>query len=130
MKVLLVDDAKTLPTLVQIYLVGWGLEFVVARDGAEGLAKAKAEKPDLVISDVRMPRMDGFELCSAMRADRGLFKVPVVLLTSLEDEESQRKGKIAGASAFLHKPITVEALRKVVASLLNLPDGKPESKQG
>jgi twitching motility two-component system response regulator PilG len=122
MKVLIVEDAKTLSTLVQVYLMGWGIQFVVASDGAEGLAKARTEKPDLVISDVRMPRMDGFELCAALRADRDLARVPVVLLTSLNDEQSHQQGRIAGASAFLNKPISVNALREVVARLLGLPE--------
>jgi twitching motility two-component system response regulator PilG len=122
MKVLLVEDTKTLSTLVQIYLMGWGLNFVVAGDGMDGLAKAQAEKPDLVISDVRMPRMDGFEFCAALRADRELGGVPIVLLTSLHDEASHARGKEVGATAFLHKPIAVDALRNVVARLLNLPE--------
>jgi twitching motility two-component system response regulator PilG len=124
MKVLIVEDAKTLSTLVQIYLMGWGIQFVVATDGMDGLAKAKLEKPDLVITDVRMPRMDGFELCSVLRADPELALVPVVLLTSLNDEASHSKGKLVGASAFLHKPIAVEELRGVVARLLNIPGAK------
>lgn len=122
MRVLLVDDTKTLLSLVQIYLMGWGLEFTVAGDGLEGLAKCRAERPDLVITDVRMPRMDGFELCAAIRADPEYSSTPVVLLTSFGDEASREKGRLVGATAFLQKPITVEALRGVVAKLLRLPE--------
>lgn len=122
MKVLLVDDTKTLLSLVQIYLMGWSIEFTVAGDGLEGLEKARAKKPDLVIADVRMPRMDGFEMCAAFRADRDLCNVPVVLLTSLNDDASRQKGKLVGAVAFLNKPITVGALRGVVAKVLRLPE--------
>jgi twitching motility two-component system response regulator PilG len=124
MRVLLVDDTETLLSLVQIYLMGWGLEFAVARDGVEGLNKAKELKPDLVIADVRMPRMDGFELCAALRADKGLAAVPVVLLTSLADDASRAKGRLVGAVAFLNKPISVEALRAVVAKILHLPEAR------
>ncbi len=121
MKILLVDDALTLLSLVQVYLMGWQIEFVQAKDGLEGLARAREHKPDLVITDVRMPGMDGFELCAAIRADGALQKVPVVLLTSLHDEASRKKGKLVGATAFLTKPVSVEELRRTVGGLLKLP---------
>src|SRR5512140_3483392 len=124
MKVLIVDDTKTLLSVIQIYLMGWGLEFVEAYDGLEGLRKARQSRPDLVISDVRMPEMNGFELCAALRADPALRATPVVLLTALSDAASREQGLLVGASAFLTKPVTVEALRSVVRKALKLPAGK------
>ncbi len=121
MKVLLVDDTRTLLSLIQVYLMGWNIQFVEAKDGLEGLAKARAAPPDLIISDVRMPGMDGFELCAAIRADPALHKTPVVLLTSLNDEASRKKGKLVGATAFLTKPVSVDELRKTVGAILKLP---------
>ena len=121
MKVLLVDDTRTLLSLIQVYLVGLDLRFVEARDGIEGLARAREQRPDLIISDIRMPGMDGFELCAAVRADGALHAVPFVMLTSLTDETSRRQGKLVGASAFLTKPIVPEQLRATVAELLKLP---------
>jgi twitching motility two-component system response regulator PilG len=97
------------------------MEFLEAKDGIEGLAKAKSARPDLVISDVRMPGMDGFELTAAIRSDRDLHQTPVVLLTSLNDDASRRKGKLVGATAFLTKPVSVEELRKTVGDILKLP---------
>ncbi|MBI5548439.1 MAG: response regulator [Deltaproteobacteria bacterium] len=124
MKVLIVEDTKTITSLLQVYLMGWGLEFVEAKDGEDGLRKAREQRPDLVISDVRMPVMDGFELCAAIRSDKDLFAVPVVLLTTLKDEASRQKGKLVGATAFLSKPVSVDELREKVGSLLNLPARK------
>ncbi len=121
MKVLLVDDTRTLLSLIQVYLLGWQLQFIEARDGIEGLAKAREQKPDLIVSDIRMPGMDGFEFCAAVRADRTLHGVPFVMLTSLTDEMSRRKGKLVGATAVLTKPIAPEQLRGIVAELLKLP---------
>ena len=121
MRVLLVDDTRTLLSLIQVYLMGWHLEFHEAKDGLEGLSKAKELKPALVVTDVRMPGMDGFELCAAIRADAGLHDLPVVLLTSLNDETSRKKGRLVGASAFLTKPVSVDELRQIVGTLLKLP---------
>ncbi len=121
MKVLLVDDTRTLLSLIQVYLMGWHLEFHEAKDGLEGLSKAKELKPALVVTDVRMPGMDGFELCAAIRADEELHALPVVLLTSLNDETSRKKGRLVGASAFLTKPVSVDELRQTVGTLLRLP---------
>ncbi|ABS24682.1 PleD family two-component system response regulator [Anaeromyxobacter sp. Fw109-5] len=121
MKVLLVDDTRTLLSLIQVYLMGWQIEFVEAKDGTEGLARAREHRPDLVITDVRMPGMDGFELCAAIRADTVLHKTPIVLLTSLADDASRKKGKLVGATAFLTKPVSVEELRNTVGGILRLP---------
>jgi twitching motility two-component system response regulator PilG len=124
MKVLLVDDTRTLLSLIQVYLMGWAIDFVEAKDGLEGLAKAKEHTPALVISDVRMPGMDGFELCAAIRGDKVLSATPVVLLTSLADEASRKKGKLVGATAFLTKPVSVDELRTTVGTILKLPTRK------
>lgn len=121
MKVLLVDDTRTLLSLIQVYLMGWQIEFLEAKDGLEGLARAREARPDLIVSDVRMPGMDGFELCAAVRADPDLFQTPLVLLTSLNDDTSRKKGKLVGASAFLTKPVSVDELRRTVGTLLKLP---------
>jgi twitching motility two-component system response regulator PilG len=124
MKVLLVDDTRTLLSLIQVYLMGWSIDFIEARDGLEGLKKAKEHRPDLVISDVRMPGMDGFELTAALRSDPQLHATPVVLLTSLNDEASRRKGRLVGATTFLTKPVSVEELRRQVGTILKLPAKK------
>jgi CheY-like chemotaxis protein len=114
MKVLIVDDTHTLRSLVQIYLIAQGWEFAEACDGAEGLAKARALRPDVVISDVTMPVMDGFELCAAIRGDPALRHIPVLLLTMLGDEASRQRGVLVGASAFLTKPVSPLQLRDAV----------------
>jgi twitching motility two-component system response regulator PilG len=123
-KILIVEDTKTITSLIQVYLMGFGLEFVEAKDGEEGLRQARVTRPDLIISDVRMPVMDGFELCAAIRSDRDLHSVPLVLLTTLKDEASRQKGRLVGATAFLSKPVSVDELREKVGTLLNLPDRK------
>jgi twitching motility two-component system response regulator PilG len=120
-KILIVEDAKTVSAVLQVYLMGLGFEFLVGENGAEGLKLAAAHHPALVITDVSMPVMDGFDLCAAIRADKSLFQTPVVLLTALNDELSRQKGRLVGATAFLHKPVTAKALREIVARLIHAP---------
>lgn len=120
MTVLLVDDTKTLTTLIKIYLMGWSMEFHEAQDGVRALETARLVKPDLIISDIKMPAMDGFQLCEAVRADPVLARTPLILLTHLDDEASRERGRRAGATAFLTKPVAVEALREIVARTLSL----------
>jgi twitching motility two-component system response regulator PilG len=121
MKVLIVEDTKTITNLLQVYLMGWGLEFFDAPNGALGLTRARDLKPDLIISDVQMPEMDGFALCAAVRADPNLHNTPFMMLTSLKDDASRQKGKLVGASAFLNKPVSVDDLRSKVRDILKLP---------
>ena len=125
MKVLLIDDTRTLLSLIQVYLMGWSITFIEAKDGIEGLRKAREHRPNLVITDVRMPGMDGFELTAALRSDVILHATPIILLTSLNDEASRRKGRLVGATAFLSKPVSVEELRRQVSSILKLPVRQP-----
>jgi twitching motility two-component system response regulator PilG len=120
LKILLVDDTKTLTTLMRVFLMGWSMEFHDARDGAAALQLARALKPDLVITDIKMPVMDGFQLCQAIRGDPVLARTPIILVTLLEDDASREKGLQAGATAFLKKPVSVENLRGIVARVLNL----------
>lgn len=120
-KVLIVEDTKTITNLLQVYLMGWGLEFFDAPNGAQGLTKARELRPDLIISDVQMPEMDGFALCAAVRADPQLHGTPFMMLTSLKDDASRQKGKLVGASAFLNKPVSVDDLRSKVRDMLKLP---------
>jgi twitching motility two-component system response regulator PilG len=125
LKVLIVEDTKTITNLLQVYLMGWGLQFFDAGNGVQGLAKAREIKPDLIISDVQMPEMDGFALCAAVRADTTLHGTPFLMLTSLKDEASRQRGRLVGASAFLNKPVSVDELRERVRELLKLPAKSP-----
>ncbi len=128
LKVLIVEDTKTITNLLQVYLMGWGLQFFDAGNGVQGLAKAREIKPDLIISDVQMPEMDGFALCAAVRADSSLHATPFLLLTSLKDEASRQRGRLVGASAFLNKPVSVDELRERVRELLKLPVKGPSGR--
>lgn len=101
--ILVVEDSITSRTLLKSILQAAGFEVRTAVDGADGLTTLKFEPIDLVISDVQMPRMDGFELTAKIRADRALSTLPVILITSLASREDKTRGVDAGANAYIVK---------------------------
>lgn len=102
-RVLIAEDSITSRSLFKSILQNAGYEVRTAVDGAEAVGVLKTEPVDLVISDVQMPRMDGFELTRKIRADRALSTLPVILITSLASREDKERGVDAGANAYLVK---------------------------
>lgn len=115
------DDAGTC-MLVASVLRKEGHEVVTAGDGAEGLALVRERRPDLVISDVQMPVMNGFEMLAALRQDSGLGEIPVILLTSLQERAHMRIGMTTGADDYITKPFRPGELREAVAAQLRKRD--------
>ncbi|HET9552194.1 MAG TPA: response regulator [Anaeromyxobacteraceae bacterium] len=115
--ILLVDDSKVTRELIKVYLIARDVRLLDAADGVEALVAAKAERPDLILCDLRMPRLDGPGLCRALRADPELYGIPVIILTSNRDAESQQACRDAGARAVLLKPIGPQALHQAVDRL-------------
>lgn len=93
-------------------------EVLEASHGEEGLAMAREHLPDLIISDVRMPRMDGFALCQAIKKDETVNHIPVILLTARASDQSKVDGLRGGADAYLNKPFHVDALQAQVEGLI------------
>jgi class 3 adenylate cyclase len=116
--VLVVEDDDAIRGNVARLLRLEGYEIVTAIHGAQGLEQARAVRPDLVISDVGMPEMDGFTLVEALRAEPALAATPVLLLTALDDRASMRRGMTAGADDYLAKPFTRVELLEALAGLL------------
>jgi len=119
-RILVVDDN---PLNVKLLAAKLAHDYYIvssATDGAEALAKIAAEKPDIVLLDVMMPVMDGFEACRRIKADPATTHIPVVMVTALSDVADRVKGLEAGADDFLTKPINDLALMARVRSLLRL----------
>ena len=117
-RVLLVDDNADMRAYVTEVLQD-RFEVEAVGDGAQALDVIRARRPDVVLTDVMMPRMDGFELLAAIRADAGLREIPVVILSARAGEDSV-DGLVQGADDYLVKPFTVEELRARVAANLKL----------
>jgi DNA-binding response OmpR family regulator len=116
--VLIVEDSAIQATLLRRTLVQHGFAVTVAKDGAEGLALIRQHKPTLVISDIEMPKMDGYEMCRAIKQDETLQDIPVILLTALADPEDIILGLNAGADNYLTKPYDEQYLLRRIDYVL------------
>jgi CheY-like chemotaxis protein len=113
-KILVVDDSKTTLFMEQMILRKTPYEIVTAMDGQEALTKAVAERPDLILMDVVMPRMTGFEACRAIRERAETCHIPVILVTTRGEAQNVETGFASGCSDYVTKPIdSVELLAKV-----------------
>jgi class 3 adenylate cyclase len=121
-KILIVDDTPHNVKMLVDLLSAKGYATVTASSGQEGLAQVEAERPDLVLLDVMMPGMDGYEVCKRIRANREYGILPVVMVTALDPARERIKGLEAGADDFLTKPVNMAELVARVRSLLRIKD--------
>ena len=119
-RILVVDDIEANVKLLEARLTAEYYEVLTASDGPTALALAASEKPDIVLLDVMMPGMDGFETCRRLKADPVTRHIPVVLVTALDGREDKIKGLGVGADDFVTKPIDDVILFARVRSLLRL----------
>ena len=119
-RILVVDDQRTNAEMVAGLLRNLGYEIDIAHDGAEALRLVEARAPDLVVSDILMPGMDGYELCRRLRANSATALLPVILVTSAEAHAERVKGAEAGADDFLAKPVNWPELFARVKRLLQV----------
>ncbi|HBH26315.1 MAG TPA: PleD family two-component system response regulator [Rhodospirillaceae bacterium] len=119
-RVLVVDDIWPNIKMLEAHLRTQYYDVLTAGSGAEALEKAKAESPDIVLLDIMMPGMDGFETCQRLKADPALSHIPVVMVTALTDPQDKVRGLEVGADDFLSKPIDKVALMARVRSLVRL----------
>jgi two-component system, OmpR family, alkaline phosphatase synthesis response regulator PhoP len=117
-KVLIVDDEPNIAISVEFLMRREGFEVLVARDGEEGLARIHADRPDLVVLDVMMPKLDGFEVCKTIRADPTLAGVRILMLTAKGRPAEIAKGLSLGADDYIPKPFSTRELVAKVKELL------------
>ena len=115
---LIVDDNKDLTDYLSEALKGKFKKIWVAYDGEEALRICRESYPDIVVSDIQMPRMNGYELCKHIKEDLEISHIPIILLTARNDEESQIFGYKNGADAYLTKPFEVSILHTIIQSQL------------
>jgi two-component system alkaline phosphatase synthesis response regulator PhoP/two-component system response regulator VicR len=124
-KILVVDDQKHIVRLVQVTLERAGYEVVCAYDGLEALEQVAKERPEMVVLDVMMPRMDGFEVLQRLQADPSLQTIPVIMLTAKAQDADIFKGWSQGVSSYLVKPFNPRELLTFVQRIFQSMDEPP-----
>lgn len=120
-KVLLADDEEIIRRVIAATLGGSEeYDLILARDGEEALRLAKAERPNLIFLDVRMPKKDGYQVCRELKQDPATAGIKVVMLTAMVLEADRERGRLAGADDYLAKPFSPTALLEKVEELLGL----------
>ena len=119
MKILTVDDSRTMRDMLRMALSGAGFEVVQAVDGVDGLDVLERETPDVVITDINMPKMDGFGFIEGARQKDRFRVTPILVLTTESDPEKKQRAKSAGATGWIVKPFDpvklVDVIRRVAA---------------
>ena len=117
-KILLVDDSTTVLLMERMILARAPYQLVEAHDGQEGVERARAERPDLILMDVIMPRLNGFEACRQLREDAATREIPIIMVTTRGELESVESGYESGCADYVTKPINgLELLAKVKSCL-------------
>ena len=127
-KILLVEDDSFLSNMYATKLELEGYEVVIAEDGEAGYEKAVSEKPDVILLDIMLPKLDGFGVLEKVRSNDATQSVPVILLTNLSQDEDIQKGLSLGANDFLVKAHFMPS--EVVKKIKILIDGDSEKKEG
>jgi adenylate cyclase len=121
-RILIVDDNPANVKILQTRLAAEGYEIITATDGEAGLAAAREQTPDLILLDVMMPKLDGFEVCRRLRAHPDFPFTPIILVTALADSKDVVAGLTAGGDEYLTKPVDHAALAARVRSMLRIKD--------
>ena len=129
-RILVVDDDQLIRQKVRDVLEVAGYAVAEAVDGAEGLAQVAAFRPDLILLDILMPNLDGYEVCRSLKADPATRTIPVIFVTVSTDRDLDRKSYAAGAAAVITKPVQREALLAMVNTTLQGVPRKGESTGG
>jgi two-component system alkaline phosphatase synthesis response regulator PhoP/two-component system response regulator VicR len=125
-KILVCDDERHIVRLIQVNLERQGYQVTTAFDGKEGLEKIRAEKPDLVVLDVMMPYMDGFEVLKTIRREPETENLPVIMLTAKAQDKDVFEGYHYGADMYLTKPFNPMELVAFVKRISENPDGEED----
>jgi len=120
-KVLIVDDEESIITVLHRYVTNAGYDYMTASNGEEALEKISQEDPDLVLLDLMMPGLNGFETCRRIRANQKTKKLPVIIITALHSEADSADAKACGANAFLVKPVNTEELIRRIQQYIGSP---------
>ncbi len=118
-KILNIDDSPTVQRLIEMILSSQGYQVVLASDGEEGIAKAKSERPDLILVDFVMPKMNGYQVCKTLKEDAEFRSTPIILVTSKGDKVGSKFVDVLGISEYFTKPFQPEELLAKIREVLD-----------
>jgi len=117
-RILLVDDEPSIVKMVGKRLEVEGFEVLLAMDGQDGLKRAQTESPDLVILDLMLPKLNGYEICTMLKQDSRFQKIPVIMFSAKAQEKDEKLGLACGADAYVRKPFKAQELMDHIRELL------------
>ena len=117
-RILVVDDELDLLMVIKLRLEASGYDVTTATDGLEGLNAARRDKPDLIVLDIMLPKMNGYKVARFLKFDEEYKKIPIVMLTALAGEEDRSTGMETGADVYLTKPFDTQKLLDAVEKFL------------
>lgn len=119
-KILIVDDSITILEVVKKFIKNKSYEIITANNGLSGLKIAQMEKPDIILLDIMLPKMDGFTVCKNIKKDPNLSKTKIIMFSVKSDKESKDTAKAAGADDFLQKETDMDKISETIDSMLGL----------
>ena len=117
-RILLVDDEQDMVFAVKMQLEGADFEVITAQDGQQALDKARREKPDLIILDIMLPKIDGYKVCRMLKFDEKYKKIPIILFTARVQKSDEQLGFSVGADAYITKPFESQIFLTKIRDLL------------
>ena len=123
-RILLVDDEPSIVKMVGKRLEVEGFDVVVAVDGQDGLTKAQTEHPTLIILDLMLPKLNGYEVCTMLKQDTRFQKIPIILFTAKAQDKDEKLGMECGANAYMRKPFRAQELLERIHALITPPAGE------
>jgi DNA-binding response OmpR family regulator len=121
-RALIVEDSRTIAAILKHYLQLEGYEVLVASDGVAGLETARREQPNLIVTDLNLPGMDGLEMVRALRSDARTHAIAIFMLTSDESPETEQQARAAGADDYILKPVEPARLAARVRAVMDRAD--------
>lgn len=118
-RILFVDDERDLLEMVTLRLKAQGYEVITACDGQEGLDKARREKPDLIILDLMLPKIDGYKVCRLLKFDEKYKNIPIIMFTARAQDKDEKLGFEVGADVYLNKPFDPDFFLAKIQELIN-----------
>jgi twitching motility two-component system response regulator PilG len=115
LKVMVIDDSNTIRRSAEIFLVQAGCKVILAEDGFDALAKITDHQPEVILVDIMMPRLDGYQTCALIKKNARFANTPVIMLSSKDGLFDRARGRMVGSDEYLTKPFTKEVLLRTVA---------------